>query len=71
VFSNFSLCFALMIDPSVKLSFDALLKLQEVIQRSKTITALADIRTDIPSDEEQAGVYYGTVGQAVLRRGQW
>jgi hypothetical protein len=51
-----------MVDPSFKSSFDTLLKLQEVIQRSKTNTALADIWTDIPSGEEQARIYYGTVG---------
>jgi hypothetical protein len=59
-----------MIDPSVKSSFDTLLKLQEVILHTKIITALADVGTEIPSGEEQTRLCYGATGQVVLRREQ-
>ena len=59
-----------MINPSVKSSFDTLLKLQEVILHTKIIAALADIGTEIPSGEEQTGLRYGATGQVVLRREQ-
>ena len=47
--------------PPTKSSFDKLLKLHEVVQYTKVITASADIRTEIPGGEEQAGVCYGVV----------
>ena len=54
----------------VKSSFDALLKLHEVMQHSEFATAPAETWTEFPAGEEQVRLYYGTTGWAVLR-GQW
>ena len=56
----------LTIDSSFKASFDALLKLQEVILHTEVITVLADIWIEVPSSEEQARVCRGTAQQVVL-----
>ena len=59
-----------MVGPSVKLSFDILLKLHEVMQFNKLVTMFSNAGTDIPKSEEQAGFHYGTARTAVLGGGQ-
>lgn len=56
--------------PFIKSSFDTLLKIHQVMQFSKFVTILADIRTEIPSSEEQTGFRYGTAESAVFGGGR-
>ena len=50
-----------MIDPLLKTSCDALLKLQEVIRCSVLVVALADDWIEIPNSDRQTEIRDGTV----------
>lgn len=60
----------LMIVPFVKSSFDALLKLQEVMRFRKLSTPFADTQAELPGGEAQARFRYDTAGSD-LRGGGW
>jgi len=53
--------------PSLKSSFDTLLKLHEVTGFGGLVTLFANAWTEIPSGEGQAGFRYGTAGSTILK----
>ena len=62
-----SLSFTLTIGPVIKSSFNALLRLHEVIQINELVAIFADTWTEIHAVEEQAGFRYGTAGSMRLQ----
>ncbi|KAF9649413.1 hypothetical protein BDM02DRAFT_1850844 [Thelephora ganbajun] len=59
----------LIVDSPVKLSFDAILELHEVVRCNEYITVQADTGTEIPYGEEQARFDYGANRRTVLKGG--